>query len=332
MQPLEVHGVDGVLLALEPVAGNLREHDLDEAVLPGERLPGRHQGRRRRAEIGPEQPALGLHGIGGELDAVLVPGLRMGDLLERLGQALAGLAVEPAVVVTAQAAVFDDAVGEVGPTVGTVPIEKAERAAPVTVEDEILAEQAHGLDWPVLELAHRGEGHPVPPQELAHAGARADFGQSPVLLLTQHGRRVPPAARQGKCGSVYFRNAPRRTRPARGVARPGRAARPRAQRARGRDRTAPADSRRDGPGADYFRAHSHRQPTSLRWTRSRPRRGPCRGLGAGPRVRLDGLVLLPVDRSQLVAWSLPGAGPGRVLRRRARRALFLRPQSGEGKG
>src|SRR5438105_14345053 len=43
VEPLEVHGVDRVLLALEPVARDLGEHDLHEAVLPTEGLPGRHQ-------------------------------------------------------------------------------------------------------------------------------------------------------------------------------------------------------------------------------------------------------------------------------------------------
>src|SRR5207249_589691 len=56
MQPLEMDRVDGVLLALEPVARDLRQHDLYEAVLPGERLPRWHQRRRLRTEVGPQQP------------------------------------------------------------------------------------------------------------------------------------------------------------------------------------------------------------------------------------------------------------------------------------
>src|SRR3954471_15525377 len=44
MHPLEMHGIDGVLLGLKPVAGNLGEDDLAESVLPLKRLPVRYKG------------------------------------------------------------------------------------------------------------------------------------------------------------------------------------------------------------------------------------------------------------------------------------------------
>ncbi len=104
VQPLEVHRVDRVLLALEPVAGNFREDDLDEAVPPGERLPGGHERRRLRPQVGPEQAGLGLDGICLDPDPVFEARFGVGDLLERLVDAGAGLVEQPAVVVAAQAA------------------------------------------------------------------------------------------------------------------------------------------------------------------------------------------------------------------------------------
>src|SRR5207344_2690478 len=46
VQPLEVHRVDRVLLALKPVTGDFREDDLHETVSPRERLPSGHERRR----------------------------------------------------------------------------------------------------------------------------------------------------------------------------------------------------------------------------------------------------------------------------------------------
>src|SRR3989442_6681102 len=54
MQPLEVDRIDGVLLALEPVARDLREHDLLVAAL-AEQIPIGHQRRRRGPQIRPQQ-------------------------------------------------------------------------------------------------------------------------------------------------------------------------------------------------------------------------------------------------------------------------------------
>src|SRR6185369_16346930 len=110
VEPLEVHGVDRVLLALEPVARNLGEYDLHEAVLPGEGLPGRHERHRRGPEISPEEPGLRLDRIGLDAHPVLEPGFRMRELLERLLQTAARVLPEPAVVVAAQAAILDPSI------------------------------------------------------------------------------------------------------------------------------------------------------------------------------------------------------------------------------
>src|ERR1043166_1463915 len=110
VQPLEVHGVDRVLLALEPVTGDFREDDLHEAISPSERLPGGHERHRRRPQVSPQQAGLGLHGIRLDTHAVLETSLGIRDLLEGLLQALAGVIPHPAVVVAAQPATLDPSI------------------------------------------------------------------------------------------------------------------------------------------------------------------------------------------------------------------------------
>jgi hypothetical protein len=53
VESLEMDRVDGVLLALKPVAGYLRQADVHEAVVEGEGLPIRDQGRGLRTQVGP---------------------------------------------------------------------------------------------------------------------------------------------------------------------------------------------------------------------------------------------------------------------------------------
>src|SRR5262249_33501458 len=192
VQPLEVHGIDRVLLVLEPVAGNLGEDDLHEAVLPRERLPGRHQRRGRRPEVGPEEPGLRFDRVVLDANAVLEPSIRMGRFLEWLLKAPARVIPEPAVVVAAEPAVLDPAVGEIGAPVRAGTIDEAVVPGAILVEDEILAHEAYGLGGPVVQLRDGGDRHPVPPQKLTHGGARADFGQSPVLILAEHAPILPP--------------------------------------------------------------------------------------------------------------------------------------------
>ena len=195
-----MHRVDRVLLALEPVARHFRKHDLDEAVLPGERLPVRHQRRRKRAEIGPDQPGSSLHRIGLDVDVanfMLASGCA--DVLERLRQAVAALVEPPAVIVAAQAALLDDAVGEIGATMRAMPVEQAERAGEVLVQDQVFAQQPHRLDAVgLVEFAGAGDRHPVAAHQLAHRRARPSLGQELVLLGRQHRdspNRVAPAHR-----------------------------------------------------------------------------------------------------------------------------------------
>src|SRR5262249_35558759 len=112
VHPLEVHRIAGVLLALEPVARDFRDHDLAEAVLPGERLPDRQLGRRQRAHIGEQEPGAFLHRIG--LGRATPRAVRIDDIVIGLLDDAAGLVHQPAVIIAADADLLDEAVGEVG--------------------------------------------------------------------------------------------------------------------------------------------------------------------------------------------------------------------------
>src|SRR5262245_38153867 len=186
MEPLEMHGIDRVLLALDPVAGDLGEHDLDESVSPRERLPCRDQRHGGRAEIRPQEPGLRLHRIGRDVDAVLEARSGMRDLLEGLLDAAAALVPLPAVIVTAEAAGLDPAIREIRAAMRAVAIDQSVAAGAVPVQDEVLAEQTDRLDGMHLELELGSDRHPVPAEQLAHARARADLGQRAVLRLAQH--------------------------------------------------------------------------------------------------------------------------------------------------
>src|SRR5262249_12688069 len=104
-----------VLLALEPVARQHGENELDEGPRSVEGSPIRDQWRRIRAEIGPQQPRLLLHRVRGELDA-----LERWLWLQRLVQAAARPVVEPAVAHAPQPVAFDAAMTEVGATMSAV--------------------------------------------------------------------------------------------------------------------------------------------------------------------------------------------------------------------
>jgi hypothetical protein len=67
-----------------------------------------------------------------------------------------------------------------------VPVQETIGAGLVTVKDEILAQQAHRLRRLVVQLGHRGDGHPVAPKQLSHRRASADLRQPSVLFVAQH--------------------------------------------------------------------------------------------------------------------------------------------------
>ena len=173
VHPLEMHGIDGVLLALKPIARNVREHDFAKAVGPGERFPYRQFRRGLRPEISEQQSGAFLHRIGLGVTAGLRR-FRIGGILVRLFEAAAGLVDEPAVIAAADAVVLDPAVGHVGAAVRTVPVDQAVTAAQILVENEIFAQKADGFDRIGVEFAGAGDGLPIAAQQLAHGRAGSD--------------------------------------------------------------------------------------------------------------------------------------------------------------
>jgi len=97
-----------------------------------------------------------------------------------------GLVHQPAVVVAADAGLLDEAMGEVGAAMGTVPIKQPEATAEVLVEHQVFAHQADGLDRSVVELAGSADRHPIAPQQFPHRGSGPDLGEQPIFFWTQH--------------------------------------------------------------------------------------------------------------------------------------------------
>ena len=192
VHPLEVQRIDRILLALKPVAGNVREDDLHEAVLPREGLPVGDQRSRLGSQVGPNQAGPGLNRIGLDPDLVLEASLGRGNVLVRLLDAAAVLVEQPAMVVAAQPALFDEAVGCVGAAMRALAVDQPEGAAQILVESQILAQQADRLDGLVFELGHRGYRHPIAAQQFAHRGAGADLREKLVLRAVEHFVDRPP--------------------------------------------------------------------------------------------------------------------------------------------
>src|ERR1700678_2519604 len=113
VHPLEMHGIDGVFLALEPVARHHGEHDLHEAVIPAEWLPVRQQRCRIGPQIGPDQARLRRHAIGLDADLIAEAYFRCVGVLEWLLAACTGFVEPPAMIAAAQAALLDDAVRQI---------------------------------------------------------------------------------------------------------------------------------------------------------------------------------------------------------------------------
>ncbi len=181
-----MHRVDGVFLRLQPVAGYLGEHDLHEAVRPVERLPIRQFRGRQRAHVGPEHPGQCAHPAGLQAGLGAQPAGRVHRVFIGLRDAPAIGRELPAVVVAADALIFDITVGQVGPAVRALALHQAVAAGAVTEQDPVLAQQAHGLDGRTRQRIDGRHRVPVAPHHLAHRRARADLGQLAVLLGAQH--------------------------------------------------------------------------------------------------------------------------------------------------
>src|SRR5262245_22154033 len=140
VQVLHVGGIQGVLLALQPATGQVRDGNVPDRVVPHQRTPARQQRRRRRAHVDEDEPAefLGLVGADTALVAEVV--LRVRGVLEWLLDAAAAGVKLPAVVLAADTVVLDHAVGEAGAAVRAVLIDDAEMATAVAVDHEFLAQ------------------------------------------------------------------------------------------------------------------------------------------------------------------------------------------------
>ena len=151
--------------------------------------------------VRPEHPGHLLHGVARDLHLLLEAPVRVDGLLEGLLDALAGLVHHPAVVHAAQAVLLGYAVGEVDAAVGAEALDEAERAGPVLVEDEVLAEEAHRLGGALVEFRRRGEGVPVAAHQFAHRRAGADLREAFVVLCGEHRFILPMQADWRDCST-----------------------------------------------------------------------------------------------------------------------------------
>jgi hypothetical protein len=194
VEVLRVIGIDRVLHNLDPVAVQDLHDDLLDEVIADQEVPTGKERHRIGAEIGEHQAAQRLNGIGDVAHLVLEIALRR---LGRLIEAPPALVPEPPVINTAEAMLFGDAVFEADPPVGTCLTDKAQRAALVPVEHEILAQDSHGLGRLLVQLGRGGNRQPIAPQQGAHPRARRYFDQCPVLPNAQHVCLLRPALLNG---------------------------------------------------------------------------------------------------------------------------------------
>src|SRR3954464_14798969 len=107
--------------------------------------------------------------------------------LGRLGDALAGLVVEPAVIGAAQPLILGNAAFEIDAAMGAALADQAETALAVAIKRQRLAEDAHRLDGVRLQLPAGRDRMPVAAHQRPHPAFRSDAGQELVLLGGQHG-------------------------------------------------------------------------------------------------------------------------------------------------
>ncbi len=186
VHPFEMHRIDGVLLALKPVAGDVGNAYFNEAVLARERFIDRQLGRWKRAHIDPDQSAKRLHRIGLDLALLAQRIFRIGGILIGLADAIAILVEQPAVIVAADALFLDKAIGQVGAAMRTMPVHHAESAREILIERQVLAKQADGLDLLVIEFADPRDRYPVVAQIIAHRRAGANLRDHPVAFGCEH--------------------------------------------------------------------------------------------------------------------------------------------------
>ena len=85
--------------------------------------------------------------------------------------------VKPAMIIAAQPASLDIAIGEIGAAMPAVAVDKAETPAAILIEDEILAQKPHRLRTGLVEFAGAGDWPPIAAQQIAHRRSSTGLGQ-----------------------------------------------------------------------------------------------------------------------------------------------------------
>jgi hypothetical protein len=188
VQPLGVNRVERVLHDLQPVAIHHRTADHTHRAGNDEPVEPRQLGNRRRTEIREEHAAEFSHRIRRRLRAL---GKRAAVRFVRLIDALPGSVELPAVIGTANAVEFGDAVGKRCAAMRTQLGDQAEFSAAIAEEHEVFAEETDAFGPRRLQVFRRGDRVPIAAQQRAHRRSRADAGQAFVLFSRDHRSTEP---------------------------------------------------------------------------------------------------------------------------------------------
>src|SRR3954464_15614504 len=131
VHPLEMHWIAGVLLALEPIAGNLGHHHLAKSVLPGERLPDRQLRRRLGSHIGEQEAGTFLHRIGFSETAFTRAQARIDGVVIGLLDDAAAFIHQPAMIIATETGLLDKSIREVRAPVRAMTVKQSELSAGV---------------------------------------------------------------------------------------------------------------------------------------------------------------------------------------------------------
>jgi len=180
VQPFHMVGIDGIFHRLQPVEIEPRLADVAQHVTPDKHVKPGQQGRRQGAHVHKHQATEFLCRIGADAHG------RIEARFSGLFHATAILNKPPAVVTTTDARLLDHRHTQVGPAVRTVLFDHADDTVAITKHHQILAQQTarHGL---AVQFCRRHDGHPVPPQQIAHRRTRTHAGEPFVFFGSQHG-------------------------------------------------------------------------------------------------------------------------------------------------
>ena len=138
VQPFHVHGIQGILHALEPVAGKLGDGHVTDDISPQERRPQRQCGGRLRPKVGKDQPSDLFHRISGNTTLLLEFSVRPDRFLERLLNTGARWVELPSVVRATESIILRDAVCHVDPAVRAEAVYQSQPALTVPEQHKVL--------------------------------------------------------------------------------------------------------------------------------------------------------------------------------------------------